>query len=108
MLIITLCLCIYYSEDIVDYVMVHVPPSHPSLPRPRFSLYLSSQLQYGVVIVYHRQCAFLLGEIVVLSSTVETLTTSVDCTVLLNIYSTKLHLKTAVLPKPIHTVKNPL
>jgi len=83
--------------------MVQVPPSHPSLPRPRFSLYLSSQLQYGVVIVYHRQCAFLLGEIVVLSSTVETLTTSVDCTVLLNIYSTKLHLKTAVLPKLIHT-----
>ncbi|KAG1953854.1 REC8 meiotic recombination protein b [Pimephales promelas] len=50
-------------EDIVDYVMVQVPPSHPSLPRPRFSLYLSSQLQYGVVIVYHRQCAFLLEEI---------------------------------------------
>ncbi|XP_041092678.1 REC8 meiotic recombination protein b [Polyodon spathula] len=28
----------------------------PNLPRPRFSLYLSSQLQYGVVLVYHRQC----------------------------------------------------
>ncbi|XP_052452381.1 REC8 meiotic recombination protein b [Carassius gibelio] len=50
-------------EDIVDYVMVQVPPVHPSLPRPRFSLYLSSQLQYGVVIVYHRQCAFLLEEV---------------------------------------------
>ncbi|KAA0704843.1 Meiotic recombination protein REC8 -like protein [Triplophysa tibetana] len=50
-------------EDIVDYVMVQVPPVHPSLPRPRFSLYLSSQLQYGVVIVYHRQCALLLEEI---------------------------------------------
>ncbi|XP_058620848.1 REC8 meiotic recombination protein b isoform X2 [Onychostoma macrolepis] len=43
--------------------MVQVPPVHPSLPRPRFSLYLSSQLQYGVVIVYHRQCAFLLEEV---------------------------------------------
>ncbi|CAM4721702.1 unnamed protein product [Leuciscus chuanchicus] len=43
--------------------MVQVPPSHPSLPRPRFSLYLSSQLQYGVVIVYHRQCALLLEEV---------------------------------------------
>ncbi|XP_016134054.1 meiotic recombination protein REC8 homolog [Sinocyclocheilus grahami] len=50
-------------EDIVDYVMVQVLPVHPSLPRPRFSLYLSSQLQYGVVIVYHRQCAFLLEEV---------------------------------------------
>lgn len=50
-------------EDIVDYVMVQVPPTHPSLPRPRFSLYLSSQLQYGVVIVYHRQCALLLEEV---------------------------------------------
>ena len=50
------------SEDILDYVTVQMPPLHPSLPRPRFSLYLSSQLQYGVVIVYHRQCAFLLGE----------------------------------------------
>ncbi|XP_036420590.1 LOW QUALITY PROTEIN: REC8 meiotic recombination protein b [Colossoma macropomum] len=50
-------------EDIIDYVKVQVPPLHPSLPRPRFSLYLSSQLQYGVVIVFHRQCAFLLEEV---------------------------------------------
>ncbi|MEQ2169337.1 hypothetical protein GOODEAATRI_024179 [Goodea atripinnis] len=35
----------------------------PNQPRPRFSLYLSSQLQYGVVIIYHKQCGFLLGEI---------------------------------------------
>ncbi|XP_066539509.1 REC8 meiotic recombination protein b isoform X4 [Hoplias malabaricus] len=50
-------------EDIIDYVQVQVPAQHPSLPRPRFSLYLSSQLQYGVVVVYHRQCAFLLDEV---------------------------------------------
>ncbi|XP_062377443.1 REC8 meiotic recombination protein b [Sardina pilchardus] len=50
-------------EDIIDYVLVKVLPVHPSLPRPRFSLYLSSQLHYGVVIVYHRQCGFLLEEI---------------------------------------------
>uniref|UniRef100_A0AAY4BCU1 Rad21/Rec8-like protein N-terminal domain-containing protein n=1 Tax=Denticeps clupeoides TaxID=299321 RepID=A0AAY4BCU1_9TELE len=49
-------------EDIMDYVTVKVSPLHPSLPRPRFSLYLSSQLQYGVVLVYHRQCVFLLEE----------------------------------------------
>ncbi|XP_045920848.1 REC8 meiotic recombination protein b [Micropterus dolomieu] len=49
--------------DILDYVTAQVPPPQPNLPRPRFSLYLSSQLQYGVVVVYHRQCAFLLEEV---------------------------------------------
>lgn len=49
------------SDDIMDYVLVRVPPPLSGLPRPRFSLYLSSQLQYGVVLVYHRQCEFLLG-----------------------------------------------
>ncbi|KAK5850136.1 hypothetical protein PBY51_014411 [Eleginops maclovinus] len=49
--------------DILDYVTAQVPPPQPTLPRPRFSLYLSSQLQYGVVVVYHRQCGFLLVEI---------------------------------------------
>ncbi|XP_073705565.1 meiotic recombination protein REC8 homolog [Garra rufa] len=48
--------------DIMDYVLVRVPPPLSGLPRPRFSLYLSSQLQYGVVFVYHRQCEFLLEE----------------------------------------------
>ncbi|CAL8290523.1 unnamed protein product [Merluccius merluccius] len=50
-------------DDIMDYVLVRVPPPQPGLPRPRFSLYLSSQLQYGVVVVYHHQCVILLGEI---------------------------------------------
>lgn len=46
----------------MDYVTARVLPPQPDLPKPRFSLYLSSQLQYGVVVVYHRQCSFLLGE----------------------------------------------
>lgn len=50
-----------HSDDIMDYVLVRVPPPRPGLPRPRFSLYLSSQLQYGVVVVYHHQCGILLG-----------------------------------------------
>ncbi|KAM9839674.1 REC8 meiotic recombination protein b [Aulostomus maculatus] len=50
-------------RDILDYVTAQVPPPQPSLPRPRFSLYLSSQLQYGVVVVYHQQCGFLLAEV---------------------------------------------
>ncbi|XP_019942951.2 REC8 meiotic recombination protein b [Paralichthys olivaceus] len=49
--------------DILGYVTAQVPPSQPNLPRPRFSLYLSSQLQYGVVVVYHSQCGFLLEEV---------------------------------------------
>ncbi|CAL8247276.1 unnamed protein product [Lota lota] len=50
-------------DDIMDYVLVRVPPPRPGLPRPRFSLYLSSQLQYGVVVVYHHQCGILLDEL---------------------------------------------
>ncbi|XP_026228666.1 meiotic recombination protein REC8 homolog [Anabas testudineus] len=50
-------------EDIMNYVLERVPPPHPGLPRPRFSLYLSSQLQYGVIVVFHRQCAILLEEL---------------------------------------------
>ncbi|XP_041670519.1 REC8 meiotic recombination protein b [Cheilinus undulatus] len=49
--------------DILDYVTAQVPAPQPNMPRPRFSLYLSSQLQYGVVVVYHRQCGFLLEEV---------------------------------------------
>jgi hypothetical protein len=34
----------------------------PGLPRPRFSLYLSAQLQIGVVRVYSQQCQYLVGK----------------------------------------------
>ncbi|XP_057691328.1 meiotic recombination protein REC8 homolog isoform X2 [Corythoichthys intestinalis] len=50
-------------EDIISYILEQVPPPQPHLPRPRFSLYLSSQLQYGVVVVYHRQCVIFLQEL---------------------------------------------
>ncbi|KAM7383401.1 hypothetical protein PAMP_003057 [Pampus punctatissimus] len=50
-------------DDIMNYVLEMVPPPRPGLPRPRFSLYLSSQLQYGVIVVYHRQCVILLEEL---------------------------------------------
>ncbi|XP_013882016.1 REC8 meiotic recombination protein b [Austrofundulus limnaeus] len=42
--------------------MAQVPAPLPNQPNPRFSLYLSSQLQYGVVVVYHKQCGYLLEE----------------------------------------------
>ncbi|XP_062421445.1 meiotic recombination protein REC8 homolog [Pungitius pungitius] len=50
-------------DDIMNYVLEQVAPPRPELPRPRFSLYLSSQLQYGVVVVFHRQCAIFLEEL---------------------------------------------
>ncbi|KAL8177178.1 UNVERIFIED_CONTAM: hypothetical protein K2H54_042907 [Gekko kuhli] len=50
-------------EEIIAFILVQVPPIVPGAPRPRFSLYLSAQLQYGVVRVYSRQCQYLADEI---------------------------------------------
>nr|XP_016854717.1 PREDICTED: meiotic recombination protein REC8 homolog [Anolis carolinensis] len=50
-------------EDIMDFILVRVPAPVPGAPKPRFSLYLSAQLQYGVVLVYIRQCQYLFEEI---------------------------------------------
>ncbi|PWA23918.1 hypothetical protein CCH79_00010823, partial [Gambusia affinis] len=47
----------------MNYVLERVAPPQPGLPQPRFSLYLSSQLQYGIILVYHRQCTILLEEL---------------------------------------------
>ncbi|XP_072363762.1 REC8 meiotic recombination protein b [Scyliorhinus torazame] len=50
-------------EDIIRYILVQVRPLYPGTSRPRFSLYLSAQLEVGVVRVYHRQCLYLIDEI---------------------------------------------
>ncbi|XP_048218838.1 LOW QUALITY PROTEIN: meiotic recombination protein REC8 homolog [Perognathus longimembris pacificus] len=50
-------------EEILDYVLVRVQPPLPGLPRPRFSLYLSAQLQIGVIRVYFQQCQYLVEDI---------------------------------------------
>nr|XP_056719633.1 meiotic recombination protein REC8 homolog [Euleptes europaea] len=50
-------------EEIIAFILVQVPPIIPGAPRPRFSLYLSAQLQFGVVRVYSRQCQYLAEEI---------------------------------------------
>ncbi|KAM6201774.1 meiotic recombination protein REC8 homolog [Rhynchocyon petersi] len=50
-------------EEILAYVMVRVEPPRPGLPRPRFSLYLSAQLQIGVIRVYFQQCQYLVEDI---------------------------------------------
>ncbi|XP_072479509.1 meiotic recombination protein REC8 homolog isoform X3 [Notamacropus eugenii] len=50
-------------EKILQYILVQVQPSLPGIPRPRFSLYLSAQLQFGVIRVYFRQCQYLVEDI---------------------------------------------
>ncbi|XP_010994073.2 meiotic recombination protein REC8 homolog isoform X2 [Camelus dromedarius] len=50
-------------EEILNYVLVRVEPPLPSLPRPRFSLYLSAQLQIGIIRVYFQQCQYLVEDI---------------------------------------------
>ncbi|XP_014724050.1 meiotic recombination protein REC8 homolog isoform X1 [Equus asinus] len=50
-------------EEILNYVLVRVQPPQPGLPRPRFSLYLSAQLQIGVIRVYFQQCQYLVEDI---------------------------------------------
>ncbi|KAM3821747.1 meiotic recombination protein REC8 homolog [Vipera latastei] len=50
-------------EEIMAYILVRVPSPVPGSSRPRFSLYLSAQLQYGVILVYSRQCQYLVEEI---------------------------------------------
>ncbi|XP_020824180.1 meiotic recombination protein REC8 homolog [Phascolarctos cinereus] len=50
-------------EKILQYILVQVQPSLPGVPRPRFSLYLSAQLQFGVIRVYFRQCQYLVEDI---------------------------------------------
>ncbi|KAK2500074.1 hypothetical protein MC885_016460 [Smutsia gigantea] len=50
-------------EEILNYVLVRVQPLLPGLSRPRFSLYLSAQLQIGVIRVYFQQCQYLVEDI---------------------------------------------
>ncbi|KAK3599440.1 hypothetical protein CHS0354_036456 [Potamilus streckersoni] len=50
-------------NDIIDYILLRAQPLRPGGPRPRLSLYLSSQLMFGVVQVYHRQQEYLLVDL---------------------------------------------
>ncbi|XP_077155643.1 meiotic recombination protein REC8 homolog [Ranitomeya variabilis] len=50
-------------QKIIQYILQQVPPPSRGCPIPRLSLYLSAQLSYGVVCVYHRQCDLLIEEV---------------------------------------------
>ncbi|XP_063312592.1 meiotic recombination protein REC8 homolog [Pelobates fuscus] len=49
-------------EKIIEYILIQVPAPYVGSPIPRLSLYLSAQLSFGVVCVYHRQCDLLIEE----------------------------------------------
>lgn len=53
---------ILFSDDILDYILVRIMPKKQGSGHPRFSLYLSSQLMYGVIRVFKRQNEYLLGK----------------------------------------------
>ncbi|KAK7483257.1 hypothetical protein BaRGS_00025550 [Batillaria attramentaria] len=61
---------VYHSFDILDYVLVRLPPMEGGKKRPRFSLYLSAQLMYGTVRVFGRQHDYLLADAVAFKSRV--------------------------------------
>ncbi|KAL4231917.1 meiosis-specific component of sister chromatid cohesion complex [Mactra antiquata] len=50
-------------NEIESYVNHEVPASVVGGRRPRFSLYLSSQLMYGAVRIYHKQAFYLLEDV---------------------------------------------
>ncbi|XP_053323959.1 meiotic recombination protein REC8 homolog [Spea bombifrons] len=50
-------------QKIKEYILQQVPAPYIGSDVPRLSLYLSAQLSYGVVCVYHRQCDLLIEEI---------------------------------------------
>ena len=50
------------SDDLLAYIMLQANPLRPGAARPRFSLYLSSQLMYGVIKVYDRQQQYLFSK----------------------------------------------
>ncbi|XP_076104139.1 meiotic recombination protein REC8 homolog [Mytilus galloprovincialis] len=50
-------------DDILDYILVRIMPKKQGSGHPRFSLYLSSQLMYGVIRVFKRQNEYLLDDV---------------------------------------------
>ncbi|XP_023932118.1 meiotic recombination protein REC8 homolog [Lingula anatina] len=54
-------------RQIIDYITLRARPVRPGGSVPRFSLYLSSQLMFGVVKVYNRQTEYLYSDLSCLS-----------------------------------------
>ncbi|XP_063235069.1 meiotic recombination protein REC8 homolog [Bacillus rossius redtenbacheri] len=50
-------------DDVTKVVLVREREDLPARQRPRFSLYLSSQLAYGIVVIHRRQVDIFLGEL---------------------------------------------
>ena len=54
-------LMLFFSEDIIRMITLQAEPFFAGGPRPRLSLYLSSQLMYGCVKVYNKQNDYLIS-----------------------------------------------
>ncbi|XP_070541533.1 meiotic recombination protein REC8 homolog isoform X2 [Ptychodera flava] len=50
-------------DDIINVIELKAQPVKSRGSKPRYSLYLSAQLMYGVVCVYEKQCGYLIGEV---------------------------------------------
>ncbi|XP_072177388.1 meiotic recombination protein REC8 homolog [Diadema setosum] len=50
-------------EDIINYITLRAPPIGPKGSRPRFSLYLSSQLMVGVARVFEKQFSYFIVDV---------------------------------------------
>ena len=53
---------LYFSDDIIKYICLDAEPVKPHGARPRLSLYLSSQLMFGVAKVYEKQIDYFSGK----------------------------------------------
>ncbi|XP_064616065.1 meiotic recombination protein REC8 homolog [Liolophura sinensis] len=56
------------SDDILDYILLRALPSRPGAARPRLSLYLASQLMFGLTKVYGKQREYLLSDVTAMST----------------------------------------
>lgn len=52
----------FCREDLRTFILGQVTSRHEGGHKLRFSLYLSSQLMFGIIRVYQRQAAYLLGK----------------------------------------------
>src|SRR6218665_1125947 len=62
LLLLLLFLISFCREDLSTFILGQVTSRHEGGHKLRFSLYLSSQLMFGIIRVYQRQAAYLLGK----------------------------------------------
>ena len=61
---------LHFSDEVICHITQQQYGTLPSKKYVRFSLYLSSQLMYGLTRVYNKQTTYLLSKSIVVSSIV--------------------------------------